>query len=114
MKRLSAVLGLVLLAAAVAPTFAASAPRVQKIVMTVTRDGFEPARVKVQAGRPVHLVVTRQVERTCATDIVIKELGISRPLPLGKAVDVRFTPKKTGTLRYACAMDMIAGELVVQ
>jgi len=43
-----------------------------------------------------------------------KELGISRPLPLGKAVDVRFTPKKTGTLRYACAMDMIAGELVVQ
>ena len=114
MKRLFAVLGLASLVTITTHAPAGAAPKEQKIVLTVTRNGFEPANVKVRAGQPVRLVVTRQVERTCATDIVIKELGISKPLPLGKAVEVTFTPRKAGTLRYACAMDMIAGELLVR
>ena len=32
-------------------------------------------------GQPVRLVVTRTVERTCATDIVVSEFGIKKPLP---------------------------------
>lgn len=86
----------------------------QRVALTVTRKGFEPASVRVKSGRPVRLVVTRQAQRTCATEIVIAGLGIQQPLPLGKPVELRFTPRKSGTLRYACAMDMIAGQLVVE
>ena len=88
--------------------------REQRIVITVTKNGFELAAVHLKPGRPVRLVVTRKVERTCATDIVIKEYGIKKPLPLNKAVEVRFTPRKPGAIRYACAMDMIAGSLIVE
>ena len=94
----------------------AAAPKIreQKIAVAVTSNGFEPAEIKVKAGQPVHLVVTRKVERTCASDIVLKGYGIKKPLPLNQPVDVRFTPDKPGTIRYACAMDMIAGQLIIQ
>ena len=59
-------------------------------------------------------MVTRQVERTCATEIVIKDQGINEKLPLGQPVTVAFTPKKSGSIRYACGMDMISGVLVVE
>jgi plastocyanin domain-containing protein len=86
----------------------------QVVGITVTSEGFVPAEVKVKAGQPVKLVVTREVERTCATDIVIKDFGIQKALPLHQAVEVDFTPAKTGKVRYACAMDMIAGAIVVE
>jgi Uncharacterized protein conserved in bacteria len=86
----------------------------QVIEMSVTAEGFVPAEVKVKAGKPLKLVVTRKVERTCATEIVIKDFGINKPLPLNQAVEVDFTPVKPGNIRYACPMDMIAGVIVVE
>jgi plastocyanin domain-containing protein len=95
----------------------AAAPAVQKagsaIEISVTSDGFVPASIKVQKGTKVRLVVTRKVERTCATEIVIKDQGINQKLPLNRPVVVEFTPEKAGQLRYACGMDMIAGVIVV-
>lgn len=119
MKSISRALVFALVLAGVAGTFAlataAPAPaREQKVILTVTKNGFEPASVRLKAGRPVRLVVTRKAERTCATDIVLKDYGIQRALPLNKPVEVSFTPKKAGAIRYACAMDMIAGSLIVE
>ncbi len=96
------------------PAQRAASAKPQVVEITVTRDGFVPSTTTVQKGRPVTLVVTRKVERTCATDIVIKEYGVNQPLPLDKPVKVTLTPKKAGPIRYACAMDMIAGTLDVQ
>ena len=86
----------------------------QVVEIAVTSEGFVPAEVRVKAGQPVKLVVTRQVERTCATDIVIKDFGIKKALPLHQAVEVDITPAKAGKIRYACGMDMIAGAIVVE
>jgi plastocyanin domain-containing protein len=61
----------------------------------------------------VKLVVTRKVERTCATDIVMKDFGVNQPLPLEKAVTVTITPKKAGQYRFACAHGHISGVLQV-
>ena len=57
--------------------------------ITVTKKGFEPASVRLKAGQPVTLAVTRRVERTCATEIVVKGLGINKPLPLNKDFKLR-------------------------
>ncbi len=86
----------------------------QVVAIEVTGKGFVPDRAAVRVGRPVTLVVTRTTERTCATEIVVKDYGVNRPLPLGQAVEVTFTPKKAGPVRYACGMDMIAGVLNVE
>jgi len=84
------------------------------VQIEVTRKGFVPAEVKVKAGERVKLVVTRKVEKTCATEIVIKDYGIEKALPLDRPVEVAFTPKKAGKTRYACGMDMIHGVLTVE
>ena len=87
---------------------------VRTVEVTVTSKGFEPANVQVKAGHPVRLVVTRKTEKTCATEIILDDLGINQPLPLDTPVTVEFTPSESGTLRYACAMDHIRGVVTIQ
>lgn len=87
---------------------------VRTIDLSVTSDGFVPAVVKAKAGETVKLVVTRKVQRTCATEIVMKDFGVNQPLPLDKPVTVTVKPTKAGAYRYACGMDMIAGQLVAE
>ena len=89
-------------------------PQEQVVTIDVTGEGFVPAQVKVKANQPVKLVVTRKSDRTCATEIVIKDFGINKPLPLNQPVEITFTPTKPGKVRYACAMDMIAGVIIVE
>ena len=86
----------------------------QTVQVTVTEDGWLPARIEARKGAPLTLVITRKTERTCATELVIKEYGVNQPLPLGKAVTVTFTPTRAGQVKYACGMDMISGTLVIQ
>ena len=85
-----------------------------RVTLAVTGDGFEPAMVVVPAGKPVTLVVTRQTDRTCATELVMKEHNINLALPLNQAVEAMFTPAAAETLTYACGMDMYKGKIVVQ
>ena len=107
--------GLVAAALAWVPARAAERSKDAQVVqITVTKEGFTPSKVAVKRGAPVQLVVTRKVERTCATDIVSKDLGVNQALPLDKPVTIKVTPQKPGEYRFACAMDMIAGTLKVE
>jgi plastocyanin domain-containing protein len=84
------------------------------VEVKVTSEGWVPDRIQARAGEPLTLVVTRTTEKTCATEIVVRDYGINARLPLGKPVTVTFTPKKAGEVRFACGMDMITGVIVVQ
>ena len=97
------------------PAAAHAAPKKERVVeIAVTSEGFVPAKVTVKRGEAVKLVVTRKTERTCATEIVMKDFGVNQPLPLDKPVAVTVKPAKAGAYRYACGMDMIAGTLEVE
>ena len=91
----------------------ASKSAAQRFYVSVTAKGFEPASIPVKAGKPIVLIVTRKTDRTCATEVVMKSPAIHVPLPLGKPVEIKLGAQKPGTLRFACAMDMITGEIVV-
>ncbi len=91
----------------------ASKSAVQRFYVSVTAKGFEPATIPVKAGKPIVLIVTRKTDRTCATEVVMKSPAINVPLPLNKPVEIKLGAQKPGTLRFACAMDMITGEIVV-
>lgn len=91
------------------------------IELSVTSEGFVPTPVKVKKGEEVTLVITRKVERTCARQIVVDAedvkggKAINTELPLDKAVTVKFTPAKSGELKYGCSMNkMIGGVLNVE
>jgi len=88
-------------------------PRV--ITLSVTEKGYEPTPITLKKDEPVKLVVTRKTEQTCATELVMKDYGITTPLPLNTPVEIAFTPNKSGTLTYGCAMgQMISGAFMVE
>ncbi|MBI5171071.1 MAG: cupredoxin domain-containing protein [Candidatus Eisenbacteria bacterium] len=115
MKRILFACTAVLIAAAsfTATPARAAKPKEQRVFVSVTAKGFEPANIPVKAGKPIVLVVTRKTDRTCATEVVMKSPAINVPLPLNKPVEIKLAAQKPGTLRFACAMDMITGQLVV-
>lgn len=86
---------------------------VRVVEMQVTGEGFVPSRIKVKKGEKVRLLVTRKTDRTCATEIVIKDQGINKPLPLDKQVTVELTAKSSGEIKYACGMGHITGVIFV-
>jgi len=92
----------------------AAAPAARNVEMKVTDKGFEPSRIEVKKGEPLHLVVTRKTDATCAKVLVIKDQNLRKELPLDKAVAFDFTPNKAGEMTYVCGMGMISGVLVVQ
>ncbi len=92
-----------------------TAPGERRVELKVTEDGFEPSPVSVKKGEPLVLQVTRTTDKTCATEILIDGTDINVPLPLNQAVEVRYTPSKSGQIRYGCAMGMmVSGVLVVE
>lgn len=112
MNILKAALASMLAFSAATPALAARAPRTVEI--SVTNEGFVPAQVKVRKGEAIKLVITRKVQVTCATEVVLAGTGIRKALPLNEAVEIEFTPDKAGEIKYACAMGMVGGVLLVE
>ena len=92
---------------------AKKAAAVQRTTVTIN-GGYQPATVKVKAGKPVALTFVHKEKAGCGDVVQIPSLGIKRTLTYGQKTVVTFTPKKTGTLRFTCGMDMYNGSVVVQ
>ena len=80
----------------------------------VTEAGFVPATATVPKDQPITLTITRRTNQTCATDVVFPALNIKRDLPLDQEVTIELPAQPAGTVSYACGMDMVKGNLVVQ
>lgn len=87
---------------------------VQTAKVTVTKDGFSPARISLRAGTPARVTFVRTTDQTCATEVAVPALNVKRPLPLNRPVDIEFTPAKAGTIDFVCGMGMFKGAIVVE
>lgn len=85
-----------------------------EIHIAVTDRGFEPAEAKLRSGQPTTLVFTRKTDQTCATEVVIADVGVRRELPMGQPVRIEVPAGRTGTLSYACGMDMLKGQVTIR
>ena len=83
------------------------------IDVKVTRKGFEPARIEVNANEKVTLNITREVKITCANKITVPSENIEEYLPLNKTVSVELTPNKKGEIAFGCAMKQMLGGVIV-
>jgi membrane fusion protein, heavy metal efflux system len=98
-------------------TLSSSAPArsaVQTARISVTDQGFEPAKIILKAGGPAKITFVRTSDKTCATDVVFPSLNLKRALPLNEPVDIELTSSPTSEITFACGMDMLKGVVVVQ
>jgi plastocyanin domain-containing protein len=97
--------------------FSQPAKAPQRIDVSITVKGFEPATITVPAHTPLALVFTRKTDRTCAKTVVIPlddGTKIERELPIDKPVEIDVSFAKAGTLGYACGMNMTKGTIVIR
>jgi plastocyanin domain-containing protein len=96
------------------PAAPAAAPADGRVNVEVTEAGFVPERIPAKAGKPLTMVITRKTDRTCAREILFAGQPGKTELPLNKTVEVTYTPKASGEVKFGCAMGMmVAGVLVV-
>jgi plastocyanin domain-containing protein len=94
-----------------APAPAAASGRVE---VEVTEAGYLPARIPAKTGQPLTLVITRKTDKTCAREIIFAGQEGKTDLPLNKTVEVTYTPKASGEVKFGCGMGMmVAGVLAV-
>jgi cobalt-zinc-cadmium efflux system membrane fusion protein len=98
----------------VTTTRMAPAEGVQHREIAVTTDGFAPASVTVERGRPVELVFLRKTDETCAKRVVFPSLQITKDLPLDEPVTIAWTPDEADSVDFICGMNMLKGAVIVK
>lgn len=91
---------------------AADEKDVQVVKMSVTRGGYSPSNLTVQAGKPVRWEVDGTNAGGCITVLVSQSLGIQQALKPGINT-FEFTPKKPGKIPFSCSMGMYRGSFTV-
>jgi YHS domain-containing protein/plastocyanin len=102
-------------AALAAPSMAA--PKVpanaQKVTVTLPRD-YKASSVSVKAGKPVALTFFLQSDAGCGNEVMLPAANWKKSLQVGERATVMYTPKKSGTLNFACSMNHLKGSLLVK
>ena len=84
------------------------------VKVTADENGYSPASVTIPKGQATVLEVTRTTDRTCAREIVLPELGITKELPLDTPVTITLPAGEPRTYAFQCGMGMFKGSVVVQ
>jgi plastocyanin domain-containing protein len=85
----------------------------QEVSLTVTEKGFLPNPVKVKAGVPVNLRITRKTDATCATDMMIPSKNIKVELPLNREILVKVSALDKGEIKFGCSMNMMISAVML-
>jgi len=96
------------------PSTVGAGPRVQKFTVKITEGGFEPVSLRLRRGVQARITFLRTTDRTCATEVMIRDFGIKRDLPLNQPVVITLTPNQKGEFSFTCGMNMMRGKLIVQ
>lgn len=92
--------------------FSASKEKPNEVSMLVTEKGYEPSSIKVKAGEPVILKITRKTNSTCAREITVPSQKLKVDLPLDKEVTVKIAALAKGEIKFGCAMDLMIGGVI--
>lgn len=88
-------------------------PLAQTVEMHVKYSGWDPATILIKAGARVTWIIWGDEVTSCTSRIVVPSLGISQVLTAGKNVITFTAPAATGTVPFACWMNMVRGQFIV-
>ncbi|HXG93981.1 MAG TPA: efflux RND transporter periplasmic adaptor subunit [Blastocatellia bacterium] len=91
-----------------------SETKTQSVKVTLSEKGFQPDTINLKRGVAARITFVRQVEVTCATEVLIPAFNIKRELPMNEPVTIEFTPDKAGEFGFTCPMNMVKGKIIVR
>lgn len=84
------------------------------VKVTVSKNGYEPAEIKLEKGKPAKIAFYRSDAENCGGEVVFAKQNITKKLPVGETVLVEFTPTEAGEIAFTCGMGMYKGKVLVQ
>ena len=100
-------------ASSVTSTSAAAAASTQRVAIMAKAGTFEPAAVRLVQGVPAVLEFTRVVDSACMKAVRMPWMEEAVDLPMNETVEISVDTSMTGVFSYACAMDMVFGEVMI-
>ncbi len=88
-------------------------PLVQTVEMHVRYTGWDPAIIHIKAGAQVTWIIWGDEVTSCTSRIVAPGLGISQALVSGKNVIAFTAPAVSGSVPFACWMNMVRGKFII-
>jgi plastocyanin domain-containing protein len=85
----------------------------QVIDITVANGVYEPDSIAIRRGETATLNFHRADPSPCAEQVIFHGMDISASLPIGGMRAIRIVPRRTGTFRFTCQMQMYQGTLKV-
>ena len=86
---------------------------VVEVPLSITNTQYQPAALNIPADKPVRLVVTRNEDVACSSQIVFPQLGITKDLKGNGVTTVDLPATKAGHYSMTCGMGMMSGQLLV-
>lgn len=83
-------------------------------IHVMVKDGYSPATILVEAGRPVRLHFYRDETADCSARVVFESLGLEKDLPAYATTTVEFTPTTPGDYPFRCGKSVLRGRVVAQ
>ena len=88
-------------------------PLAQTVEMRVKYSGWVPTTIHIKAGARITWNIWGDEVTSCTSRIVVPSLGISQALTSGKNVITFTAPAAAGTVPFACWMNMVRGQFIV-
>jgi len=83
-------------------------------IEVIVQGGYSPSRLVVRRGVPVRLKFRRLESASCSERVLFPDFAVAKKLPQNEVTTIEFTPDRTGTFPFSCAMGMYQGTLVVE
>lgn len=80
----------------------------KEIDVVVNEKGYTPDKIKIPKHLDsVTLNFKRTTDKTCAREVISKDLGINTKLPLNKVVKIKFDVRNKDSVTFGCHMNMM-------
>lgn len=84
-------------------------------VKILVQDGvYQPARIELQANKPIMLEFVRKDSSPCSEYVIFDSIEVSEKLALGKSQAINLGSLTPGEYSFGCQMKMYTGLLIVK
>ncbi|MEO7672453.1 MAG: cupredoxin domain-containing protein, partial [Pyrinomonadaceae bacterium] len=73
----------------------------------LSKDGYAPDTVTFKNGEPMKIAFYRSDEENCGSEVVFKDLKITKKLPVGEVVVMDLSDLKGSEVSFACGMKYV-------
>lgn len=76
--------------------------------------GYTPGTIILKKDVPARIVFNRKDPSSCLDQVVFPDFGVHADLPMNDRYVVEITPHEKGEFGFACGMNMMHGQMIVE